>query len=380
MKFLNILRSIKKNFSDYRPLVDIFIYKDHLIGNLNEFKKAYPKLLFAPVLKSNAYGHGLLEVAKILDREEKAFFAVDSLYEARLLRSEGIKSDLLIIGYVDPAHIAESKLRATAFTITSLEQLKQTAHLLHSLKKLHLKIDTGMHRQGILPEQIEAAIKIIKESKFIDLEGICSHFADSDNPDSRFTEDQIKAWQAAAGVFKKELPAIKYFHVANTAGTYYADRFHCNVARIGSGLYGINRSPFEKLPLRPALQMESILSAVKTVDQFGSVGYNRTYEAKEDLRAATVPVGYFEGVDRRFSNQGYFQVQGLNCPIIGRVSMNITTIDVTPVPDPKIGDRAIIFSADPQAPNSLDNAAKMIGTTPLEILVHIPQHLRRTVI
>ena len=129
LKIIDILRNVKKAFSGYSPSVEILISKTSLLHNLNEYKRQYPNLLFAPVLKSNAYGHGLIEVARVLDKEKKAFFVVDSLYEVMVLRNKGIKSPLLIIGYTSPENIVNCKLPNIAFTITDLNQLQTIAKL-----------------------------------------------------------------------------------------------------------------------------------------------------------------------------------------------------------------------------------------------------------
>ena len=380
LKVLRKLRALKKSLIDHRPLIEVLIYKDRLIANFNEYKKTYPQLQLAPVLKSNAYGHGLVEVAEILDRQQNAFFVVDSLFEARALRHNQIKSKILVIGYTSAENINSCRLQDLAFTLTSLEQLREIAEQLRWGMRLHIKIDTGMHRQGILPEEIEQAVALIKSNKLIELEGVCSHFADADNSDQEFSKKQIAVWQQVVQKFKQEFQTIKYWHLANTAGTYYSDQVDCNVARLGGGLYGYGKSPFVKLNLKPTLQMQSIISSIRPVRAGEFVGYNLEYQAEHEIRAATIPVGYFEGMDRRLSNRGIVQVSGCDCPVIGLVSMNITSIDVSAVPEAKLGDAVVVISSDPVAPNSAENIAKLTGANPREILVHIPQHLRRTVI
>jgi alanine racemase len=149
---------------------------------------------------------------------------------------------------------------------------------------------------------------------------------------------------------------------------------------LGIGLYGINPSPFSKLELKPALQMQSIISSIREVPADEFVGYNITYKAEKKLKVATVPVGYFEGVDRRLSNCGYFKVNGVDCPIVGRVSMNITSIDVSGVSQIKLGDKASIMSSEKGDKNSVESIAKLSNTIAYDILVHIPQHLRHIVI
>jgi alanine racemase len=380
MKLLSLLRALKKSLSKYNPSVEILIFKDNLLHNLNEYKRTYPTLAFSPVLKSNAYGHGLVEVGRVLDKEDIPFFTVDSLYEAMVLRNQGIRSNILVIGHAHVHNVTGSRLANVSFTITSLAQLEEIARDLFRRKRFHLKIDTGMHRQGVLPAQIEEAMRLIKSNKYILLEGICSHFADADGTNAVFTQSQIKQWQHAVSVFKQAFPDIQYYHVANSAGTFYSDAVFSNVARLGLGLYGINPSPFAKLDLQPALQMESVISSIISIPPGEHVGYNITYSANKHMRVATIPVGYFEWVDQRLSNQGYFKVGNVSCPIVGRVSMNITSIDVTGAPNATRGDKVVIISATSTDPNSVERIAALIGSVPHDTTVHIPQHLRRVVV
>lgn len=379
MKLLNALRAIKKNFSNYRPSVEVLISRKNLMHNLNEYRKKYPEISFAPVLKSNAYGHGLVEVGRILAKEQVPFFVLDSLFEASALREEGIKTPILVIGYTSPENVLGSRLAYVAFTITSLEQLRKIAEGLKTRKVFHIKIDTGMHRQGILPREIESVMKIIRSNKFINLEGICSHLSNADDADESFTKLQMNQWQKAVESFKRNFENIKFFHLSATAGTQYAGQALCNVGRLGLGLYGINAAPLAKLNLKPVLQMRSVISSVKTIPAGEYVGYNNTYKTKNERKIATVPVGYFEGVDRRLSNGGFFTVGNSLCPIVGRVSMNITSIDVTGISEVNLGDRVIVIENKAEDKNSVENIAKMTHTIPYEILVHIPQHLKRVI-
>ncbi|KKT25296.1 MAG: Alanine racemase [Parcubacteria group bacterium GW2011_GWA2_43_9b] len=380
MRILKFLRALKRSWSKYRPSVEVFISVDNLLHNLREYQRQYPQLSFAPVLKSNAYGHGLTIVAQILDKANIAFFVVDSLFEAMILRNEGIKSKILVVGYTSTVNIKNNKISEVAFTITSLEHLQAIVCAIDRIKKFHLKIDTGMNRQGILSSQITEAIKIIQDSKNIELEGVCSHLADADNADESFTKSQVRQWQSIVKIFKDKFPDIKYYHLAASAGVFYADFPIGSAVRLGMGLYGLNVSPLARLDLRPVLRIQSIISSVKTISVGEFVGYGLTYKTDKTIKIATVPVGYFEGVDRRLSNKGFLKIGDYFCPIIGRVSMNITTIDVSAVPDVKLGDQVIVVSDGRTDINSVESMAKLAQTIPYEILIHIPQHLRRTVV
>ena len=380
MKLTNTLRNIKKKFSSYSPSVEVLISKENLLHNLNVYRKLCRNRSLAPVLKSNAYGHGLVEIARILEKEDKAFFVIDSLYEAMVLRDKGIKSPLLIIGYTSPENINNCKLSNVSFTITSLDQLHLVSKLITNRKTIHLKIDTGMHRQGILPNQIDEATDIIKSSKLLHLDGVCSHLADADNTDQTFTQLQIRVWEETIRSIKSNFPDIKYFHILATAGASQPENITNNVLRLGIGLYGIDLGTKDAIGLRPVLQMQSVISSIKAIRPEEYVGYGITYKTTRKTRIATIPVGYFEGVNRKLSNQGMVKIGDIFCPIIGRVSMNITTIDVSNVPDMILGDKVIVISNNKNDPNSIINIAKMCDVIPYEILVQIPQHLRRTII
>jgi alanine racemase len=380
-KILNKIVTPKIN---YQPLIEVRIFKDALLHNLKTFQQKYPSLRFAPVIKSNAYGHGMVEVAKILEGGRGAdtipFFMVDSFYEALVLRRAGIKTKILVLGFCREEQLLSARLKNTSFGIIDLQILKNLSAKLKKPLNIHLKIDTGMHRQGILTSEVDDAIAAIKSNKNIILEGVCSHFADADNSQKDFTQKQIATWNQTVKIFRATFPEIKYFHTSATSGAYYAGSLDANVGRLGIGLYGINQSPFEPLDLHPALEMVSLISSIRNIPAGEKVGYGKTFESTKPTIVATVPVGYNEGVDRRLSNRGCFKVRDTFCPIAGRVSMNITSIDVSDITGIKIEEPVVVISANKDDKNSVENIAKLCDCIPYEILVHIPQHLRRIIV
>jgi alanine racemase len=235
-----------------------------------------------------------------------------------------------------------------------------------------------MHRQGIMISELDEAIKIIKQNPILNLQGIASHLADADNSTSKSVKKQLKSWDQIKLRLNQEFTNITYTHISATAGVLHTkpDNTH-NLARLGLGLYGISIIDNPKVNLRPALSMQTIISGVKSIKKGDFVGYNNTFIAPRDMLIATIPAGYAEGVDRRLSNVGQVEVNDILCPIIGRVSMNITTIDVSDVPQVKLGDTVNIISSDNNSPISVSNIAKTCNTIPYEILIHIPAHLRR---
>lgn len=363
-----LLRTAYRDSSS--SLIMISLSRSALLNNLNEFKKLAPQGQIIPVLKSNAYGHGIHLIAQELEKERLPFFAIDSYFEAENLRNEGIKTPLLIIGYVRPETINSSKLKNISYVITSLESLKS----IKSKTRVHLKIDTGMKRQGILPEEKETAATLIKNNPLITLEGICSHFADADGPDATFTMKQITEWNKSVDYFKKEFLDLKYWHISQSAGHAYKEA-SANISRLGIGLYGL--TDFQGLNLKPVLEMKTIITGVKKIKAGDLVGYNGTFTAQHDMTIATIPVGYYEGVDRRLSNKGFVKIGNAFCPIVGRVSMNITTVDVSEIPDVKIGDEVIVMSRNKQDKNSIENMAQECGTISYEGTVKIPEQLKR---
>ena len=373
MRLLQTLREARRT---HDPLIEVRISKQAIEENYCAFARAYP-IPLAPVLKSNAYGHGLLEIADILVSLHPPLIVVDSIYEAQLLRRNGVRTPLLIIGYTRPEAIRKNRLRDVAFTITSLEGLRALA-LMRVSARVHIKFDTGMRRQGLLPEESDEAMRLLRGT-WLQVEGVCSHFADADGQDEIFTRKQILEWNELVPKWREAFPRLRYWHLAATAGAAFMKDIDANMMRLGTGLYGFPRHALQTFDLMPALSMHSVITGIKDLAIGESVGYNCTFRAKVPMRIATVPAGYFEGVDRRLSSAGSVLVEGVACSIVGRVSMNITIIDVSNCPSAQLETPVMICSDKPEDPNSLVHLADICKTTPLELLVHIPQHLRRRV-
>ena len=364
----------------YTRLVEVVVYKDHLLYNAQQYQQIDPSRGLAPVLKSNAYGHGLVEVARIFDRPDVPFLVVDGYYEALILRNEGVRARILVIGYTATENIVASRLNDVAFTILDLPQLLELADTLTASRHFHLKVDTGMNRQGILMTEMERAFDAVRHNEHFILDGLCSHLADADGADESFTMQQIERWNEVAAAGKKAFPGLQFLHLANTAGSFYTDRIDATVMRLGLGLYGINPNPRQPLDLKPTLAVRSRVGAVKEIKKGDKVGYNVTYETERDLPLAIVPTGYNSCVDRRLSNKGVFTIKDTVCPIVGRISMNITTVDASAVDDLQKGDEVTVISARKDDENSVENIARICDTIPYVILVNISPQLRRVVV
>lgn len=358
---LNYIRKLRRSLRVHKPVITIEVSRNAILSNLHAMQSLAPNWGIAPVLKSNAYGHGLVLVAEILRNENVPFFCVDSYPEAEQIRRAGIKTPILIMGHTPAETIEKNRLKNISFVVFSLEQLRNLKH-----GNVHLKFDTGMHRQGILFSDLDKVLPLLKNLK---VEGVMSHFAESEKPDSKLTKLQIERWNKIAEYFQKNFP-VKYYHCANSGGFGFAGEINANVGRSGIALYGIGSG------LQPALQMKSIVSEIREIDAGESVGYNGTFIAEKKSRIATVPLGFFEGLNRKLSGKSVFLINGKVAPLIGRVSMNISSCDVTDL-EVDVGDTVIAISNKPEDLNSVSNIAKTCETSHYEILVNIPPHLRR---
>ncbi len=373
----SLFRFLRAKRFAYEPLVTVEVSRKNILKNLEMFLEHVSPWGVAPVLKANAYGHGLIEVARIVDAHAHVpFVVVDSYYEALRLRNEHVTSPILVIGHTLSHNIKKNTMHGISFSVGSLHQLKEIAET-NAPVSVHLKFDTGMHRQGIMPKELSRAVEIVASHPHLHVEGICSHLADADGDDEILTTAQIKLWNDIASKWRKAFSQTKYFHLSATAGVRLAGKIDANVGRLGIGLYGIS----DVIPgLAPALSMKTSVTGLRTIQKGERVGYGFSWTAARDTRVATIPVGYYEGIDRRLSNKGFVRVRGKECPIIGRVSMNMTTVDVTDVPDVKEGDGVEVISTKFEARNSITYMAELCDTIPYDILVHIPSALRRTVI
>ncbi len=368
-----LIKLYNSSHNSINPLITLSLSQSNLLNNLNEFSRLASSHQVAPVLKSNAYGHGINLISQALEKENTPFFIIDSYFEAQSLRNEGIKTPLLIVGYVRSENINNSKLKDIIYVISSIDSLK----LIKSKTRIHLKIDTGMHRQGILHEEKNEAIDLIRNNSNIIIEGICSHFADADNSDTTFTNNQIKEWNNSVKYFKEQFLTLKYWHISASAGYIYKEA-EANLTRLGIGLYGLIN--IQGLNLKPVLEMKTIITGIKKIKAGDRLGYGFTFKAEENMTVALIPVGYYEGLDRRLSNNGFVKIKNIFCPIIGRISMNITIVDVTGINSIKLEDEVIVMSNIKEDKNSIENIARDCGTISYEIVVKIPGQLKRVLI
>ena len=375
---LNVLNKFfRKSFT---PLNLITIHRERLISNYKELSSVNPDISVAPVLKSNAYGHGIRLVGEILDKVGAPFLCVDSLYEAFQLRSKtGVKTPILIMGYIDPKSLEVMHL-PFSFAIYDLEH----ARVLNKFQKgakVHIFVDSGMNREGVRMEGFEGFLKELKKLKNIEVEGVMSHLADPGHPEAPLTKMQIKNFEKARELVAKAGFKPKWFHVGGSYGLLNELTLGCNLVRVGRAIYGIDNMDSKlNLNLQPALKHTSKIVQIKHIKKNETVGYNGSFKARGDMVIGILPLGYNDGVDRRLSDKGVVSVDGVECPIIGLVSMNITTIDLSGVKEPFLGQVATVYSDNNKHKNSVVNMAKAGGVLPHEMLIHIAESTKRVVV
>lgn len=372
-----MLDSVAKTQMQPNPYTIVTLSKSAFINNLREFQKLSPAI--APVLKSNAYGHGLTEVISILKDEKTSFIVVDSYDEALAIRNNGVPNPILIIGYVQAETINRAELSNVSFAITSIEMLLELHSKVHKQINIHLKIDTGMHRQGISISQVSEAIQIIKQQTLLIPEGIYSHFSDANNIDSTYTHTQIEAWNSVVKIFKTNFPEMSYFHISNSAGHGYTGKIDANVTRPGMGLYGFsgNGKVDSLVNLKPVLELTTMISGIKDIDPGSKIGYNGTFISDTTRRIATIPVGYDTGLDRRLSNKGVVKIGKQFAKIIGIISMNTTIIDITEIENVQLNTPVIVISRNSCDQNSMMNIAKECNTIVDDIATGINPFIKR---
>ncbi len=361
----------------YIPLNTVEIAEKNLVENYSYLTQMSSGKKIAPVLKSNAYGHGISLIANILDHLQAPFFCVDSIYEGYQLLKANIRTPILIMGYVNPENLRVKKL-PFSFAVYEYEMLE-------GIKKyqphagVHIFVDTGLHREGVSLEELPIFIKKT-QSLSLKIEGLMSHFGMANQPRKKETKEQVTNFLKAQKILHTLGVNPTYIHLPASLGILYNKEYQTlsNVARAGIALYGIDPEGRDK-NLLPVLKLRSTIVQIKIVKKGEKIGYDFTFTATKDMTIAVLPIGYNDGVDRRLSNKGYVQVRGIYCRIIGKVSMNITTIDITDIKQAEIGDEAVIFSSQSNDKNSIVNASKICDVIPYELLVHIHPTTKRVI-
>lgn len=336
-----------------------------------------------PVLKGNAYGHGIEQVATALKGRPFPYIAVDGYFEALRIRKVS-RQPVLIMGAIKPENFAKIKYDHFAFVVQDAETIRALGKTGKRIA-VHLECNTGMNRYGALPTELEKLTKFILHYPNLRLEGIMSHLADSDGTDPNTVTAAVQRFDNCVETIQAAGGNPTFIHVAQTAGSLKAESKYANAMRLGIGLYGINpflptHPAYKKLAgLQPALRLISTITKTIDLKKGESVSYNYTFTAPHDMRIGILPLGYYEGVPRAFSNAGCVKYKNGFPAVIGRVCMNHTMINLNETVA-KPGDEVVVFSSGQKDKNSVDNAANSLGLFNYNLLTALSPDVRRMLI
>jgi len=367
------------------------VSKSALLHNIRVFRRSIGKRVkFTAVVKANAYGHGLKEIVPLI-KNKVDMFAVDNIDEALMVRTIDSSVPVLILGYTTLANIRLPVENNISFVVYNIETLKKIISLkLNKVAKIHLKIETGLNRQGIKGNDLLEFLRFIKKHRdAIYLEGVYTHYANiEDTLDPSFAKKQLAEFKNALKIVKKEGFNPPLVHTAASAGTLLYPETHFSMVRIGFGIYGWWMSletrvsllaQKRNLVLKPVLTWKSIVAQIKHLEAGESVGYGQTWFAARKTKIAVIPVGYSDGYDRRLSNIGRVIINGRYANVVGRVAMNMIMIDITDIPAVKLEDEVALLGNKDGLKVSADEWAKKIGTINYEVVCRISPLLPRVI-
>lgn len=362
----------------------------HNVGALRSACRPGTKLCAA--IKANAYGHGVRIIAPALERLGVEMAAVATIPEAIELREIGWARPILVLGSVlaigDAAErsarvdaILEHDLTTTISSAAGLDDLTAAAAKRRTLAHVHLKTDTGLGRQGAMPDDLPELVAQIVRAPSLRLTGIYSHFANADLADRAMTQKQLDEFHRQLTQLSDFLPAGVTRHLANSAAALTLPESHFEMIRPGLAIYGYlpAESLAGRVDLRPILRLTAHITLTKRIPTGHGVGYGHTWKAQRPSRIGILPIGYADGFVRRLSNNAVVGTQHGDAPIIGRVSMDQTAIDLTELPAVAIGDEVVLIDDRRERPNSVESLARSLGTISYEVTCLLGQRIDRIV-
>lgn len=358
----------------------LFIDLAAIKKNVAMLKAAAPSSQFMAVVKDNAYGHGLVPVSQAAVDAGADWLGVVHLREAAALRAAGIEVPILMLGYVAPDEVSIALQHRIDVPVMSLEHARALASYIQTRNPLrvHLKVETGMHRFGVADAELQALSDYVSAGPFEPI-GIYSHLAAVEDELMDFTHQQIEDFDRQS----RPIGTGLIRHLAASAATLIAPESHFDLVRCGLAIYGLWPSDDVRRQveatgrlLQPALSWTEPIRAIKQVDVGQPVGYGCTWKPDRPSRVALLDVGYADGLPRSLSNQGVVMVGGQSCPIVGRICSNVTFVDVTDA-SARVGDGVLLIEADAQSASSLDKQAERAGTINYELAIRLPDNLER---
>lgn len=335
------------------------------------------------VIKADGYGHGAVRTAQLL-RDEADYFAVATIEEATELRSFGIETPVLILGYDSPRFFEtaiKNNITQTIYRLDSAKKLSETAVRLNKTAKIHIAVDTGMNRIGFnVSGESAKTIKEIANLPGIELEGVFTHFATADEADKIYANKQAEKFKLMYDMLDEEGIAIPLLHISNSAAIIDFPGLDFDMVRAGIIVYGLYPSKdvnISRLPIKPAMELKSHVIDVRHVHEGEGVSYGRTYVTTRDTVIATVHVGYADGYPRLLSNRGRVLIRGKSAPIIGRVCMDQLMVDATYINGVSVDDVVTLIGRDGDEYISAEEIAFHAETINYEIVCGFSKRVPR---
>jgi alanine racemase len=370
-RFERIVEFLQKEFHETVLEVNLSAIQH----NLNYFRsKLVPDTKVMAMVKAYAYGAGATTIARLMEYNRLDYLGVAYVDEGVELRSNGIETPIMVMNPTEKSisKFLEFDLEPEIYSLNQLEELLQSLN--GRALKIHLKIDTGMHRLGFVSSEIEELLTILLTNSNLEVASVFTHLATADNPkEDEFTLFQLATFQSVSKRLKEDLPNPVLCHVLNSAGIQRFPKYQFDMVRLGIGLYGVGVDIHEQHQLQHVGVLKTQVSQVKHIPKEETVGYSREGKFEQDGKIATIAIGYADGYDRRFSNGvGKVLVNGVLAPVVGSVCMDMTMIDVSSI-DVKAGDEVILFSDELPVTELAEN----IGTIPYEILTNVSERVKR---
>lgn len=351
--------------------------------NVRLFRSLAPRARVMAVVKADAYGHGAVPVARSALGAGAEWLGVARVHEGKALRRAGVTAPILLLGWTGPSEVraaVEWDLDLTVFAPDHLPPVVAASRELGKRAAVHVKVDTGMGRIGWRDlEEAARWIAAIRDLPEIEVRGVFTHFAAADADDPGHARDQWERFDRWVRDLEKQGLRPPIVHAANTAAVVRMPEAHYDLVRVGIGLYGYlpNESWYSHVPVRRALTWKSRLVYVKWVEKGATISYGCTYTAPGKRKIGTVAVGYADGFRRGLSNRGYVLVRGRRAPVVGRVCMDQTMVDLTDIPGADTGDEAVLLGDQGGDRCTADDHARWVDTISYEILCGIGKRVPR---
>lgn len=374
------------------PKTWIEVSKEALVSNFEHLVKLGGGAGVLPVIKANAYGHGLLEVAGALDEAGANWFAVDSLEEALGLRKAGFKQRILVLGLIPRAGIEAAIESDISFVLFNEDQLSYIeARRGEGRAKIHVPVETGLYREGFEMEEFKDILERTKSNRGISLEGVQTHFANvEDTSSGEYAERQLAEYEKYLELTNEYNIDSVLRHTGASAASILYSKSHFDLLRPGIALYGLWPSKETKeraekinpdLQLKPALTWKTVIAELKNVRAGESVGYGLTEMLERDSKIAVLPIGYYDGYDRvGMSSKGEVLINGKRCKIVGRICMNMCMADVTDIPNAKPGDEVVLIGSQRGENVTAEEFARKMESLNYEAVARLGAHIERRLV